>query len=121
MPGKRCALEPQRDEKAEFSWNMVEILQKNELMGVDFPSEYEGGGAGILAFVIVVEELSKVDASVGLNVAVRNWEVFPSFWQAMKSKRRNTFRAWQGVIDWLLLVSRSQRRDQMWPILDVGQ
>ena len=32
-----------RDEKAEFSWEMVEILRDNGLFGADFPEKYRSG------------------------------------------------------------------------------
>lgn len=55
-----------RDQKGEFSWEMVELLRTNGLMGVDFPEEFGGSGAGLLSLIIVTEELSKVDAAVGI-------------------------------------------------------
>jgi len=63
-PGAR-----ERDEKEEFSWEMVRLLRDGGYLGIDFPAEYGGGDAGMLAETIVVEELSRVDASVGLLVA----------------------------------------------------
>jgi alkylation response protein AidB-like acyl-CoA dehydrogenase len=59
----------ERDEKEEFSWEMVRLLRDGGYLGIDFPAEYGGGDAGMLAEIIVVEELSRVDASVGLLVA----------------------------------------------------
>jgi alkylation response protein AidB-like acyl-CoA dehydrogenase len=55
-----------RDQKGEFSWEMVKLLRENGLFGVDFPEEYGGSGAGLLSLIIVCEELSKVDASTGM-------------------------------------------------------
>ena len=55
-----------RDQKGEFSWEMVELIRENGLFGVDFPEEHGGSGAGLLSLIIVVEELSKVDASAGI-------------------------------------------------------
>ncbi len=59
----------ERDEKEEFSWEMVRLLRDGGYLGIDFLAEYGGGDAGMLAETIVVEELSRVDASVGLLVA----------------------------------------------------
>ncbi len=59
----------ERDEKEEFSWEMVRLLRDGGYLGIDFPAEYGGGDAGMLAETIVIEELSRVDASVGLLVA----------------------------------------------------
>ena len=55
-----------RDEKGEFPWDMVKLLRDNGLFGIDFPSEYGGSEAGMLAFCVAVEELSKADAAVGV-------------------------------------------------------
>ncbi|MGA2958144.1 MAG: acyl-CoA dehydrogenase family protein [Thermodesulfobacteriota bacterium] len=55
-----------RDQKGEFSWEMVEQIKENGLFGVDFPEEYGGSGAGLLSLIIVCEELSRVDASTGM-------------------------------------------------------
>jgi len=55
-----------RDQKGEFSWEMVKQIRENGLFGVDFPEEYGGSGAGLLSLIIVCEELSKVDASTGM-------------------------------------------------------
>jgi alkylation response protein AidB-like acyl-CoA dehydrogenase len=66
-----------RDEDAEFSWEMVDLLRENGLLGIDFPEQYGGAEAGMLSLILVVEELSKVDASVGLNVAVQELGTLP--------------------------------------------
>ena len=39
------------------------------LMGVIFPEEYGGAGLGYIDYAIVIEELSRVDGSVGIIVA----------------------------------------------------
>jgi alkylation response protein AidB-like acyl-CoA dehydrogenase len=71
-PGAR-----KRDEKAEWDWGVVDTLRENGLLGVDFPEAYGGAGAGLLAFCIVVEELSRVDASAGLIPADQELGVLP--------------------------------------------
>jgi alkylation response protein AidB-like acyl-CoA dehydrogenase len=40
------------------------------LMGVCIPEEYGGAGADFLSYILVLEELSRADASVGVTVAV---------------------------------------------------
>ncbi len=55
-----------RDQKGEFSWEMVEVMRENGLFGVDFPEEYGGSGAGLLSLIIAAEEISKVDAAAAL-------------------------------------------------------
>ncbi|MGW8321305.1 MAG: acyl-CoA dehydrogenase family protein, partial [Thermodesulfobacteriota bacterium] len=66
-----------RDEEAKFDWDMVKLLAENGLMGIDFPEAYGGAEAGLLSLILVIEELCKVDASVGLNVAVQELGTLP--------------------------------------------
>lgn len=56
----------ERDKIGEYSYEMLDLMRENGLMGVDFPAEYDGMSAGMIAHCIVVEELAKVDASVAL-------------------------------------------------------
>jgi hypothetical protein len=60
------------DEKSEFPLATVKELGKMGLMGVTFPTEYGGAGLGYVEYVIAVEELSRVDGSVGIIVAAHN-------------------------------------------------
>jgi alkylation response protein AidB-like acyl-CoA dehydrogenase len=60
------------DEASEFPMAVVKELGKMGLMGVIFPSEYGGAGLGYVEYVIAVEELSRVDGSVGIIVAAHN-------------------------------------------------
>lgn len=78
----------ERDETSEFHWDMVEIFRNNELMGIDFPAEYGGGGAGVLAFVLVVEELSKADASVGGTVSYHELGSLPIILAANEEQKK---------------------------------
>jgi len=66
-----------RDHEGKFSWEMVSILRDSGLMGIDFPEQYGGAEAGLLSLIIVIEELSKVDASVGLLPAVQELGTLP--------------------------------------------
>ena len=56
----------ERDKTAKYPWDMLELMKENGLMGIDFPSEYGGMAAGMIAHCIAVEELAKADASVAL-------------------------------------------------------
>jgi butyryl-CoA dehydrogenase len=66
-----------RDEEAKFSWEMVDLLRENGLLGIDFPEEHGGAEAGMLSLILVIEELSKVDASLGLTPAVQELGTLP--------------------------------------------
>jgi len=60
------------DEKQEFPWEVVNKLGDLGLMGIMFPDEYGGSGLGYIEYAMAVEELSRVDGSVGLTVAAHN-------------------------------------------------
>src|SRR6201996_5382985 len=57
------------DEASEFPLATVKELGKLGLMGTIFPTEYGGAGMGYIENVIAIEELSRVDGSVGIIVA----------------------------------------------------
>ena len=60
------------DEKSEFPQAVVKKLGQMGLMGVIFPEELGGAGLGYVEYVLAVEELSRVDGSVGIIVASHN-------------------------------------------------
>ena len=57
------------DEASEFPLSTVKELGKLGLLGIVFPSEYGGAGMGYVEYVTAIEELSRVDGSVGIIVA----------------------------------------------------
>jgi len=57
------------DESMEFPYDVVKGLGTLGLMGVIFPEEWGGGGFGHLEYATVIEELSRVDPSIGLTLA----------------------------------------------------
>ena len=57
------------DEDGEFPMATVKELGRLGLMGIIFPQEYGGAGMGYVEYVTAVEELSRVDGSVGIIVA----------------------------------------------------
>lgn len=62
----------QYDESAEFPFEIIREMGKLDLLGVLIDEKYGGAGLGALDFVIVMEEISKVDASVGVTLGVQN-------------------------------------------------
>lgn len=76
-----------RDEEGHFDWEMVELMRENGLYGIDFPEEYGGSHAGMLALAIVVEELCKVDASCGLLIADHELGSLPILLAANEEQR----------------------------------
>ncbi|HLW83295.1 MAG TPA: acyl-CoA dehydrogenase [Candidatus Acidoferrales bacterium] len=60
------------DEASKFPQEIIPQLGELGLLGVIFPEKYGGAGLGYLEYSIVIEELSRVDGSVGLIVAAHN-------------------------------------------------
>ena len=57
------------DESSHFPIDVIRQLGRLGLMGTIFPAEYGGPGLGYIEYVLAVEELSRVDGSVGIIVA----------------------------------------------------
>src|SRR5258708_37636328 len=57
------------DEASQFPSELIPKLAEMGLMGVIFPEEYGGAGLGYVEYATVIEELSRVDGSVGISVA----------------------------------------------------
>ena len=57
------------DREGIYPWDIVEKLAAAGLFGVYIPKEYGGRGMGVFELVLVVEELSRVDAGVALCLA----------------------------------------------------
>jgi len=57
------------DEAQTFPLEVVKKLGRLGYMGSIFPEEYGGAGLGYIEYAIIIEELSRVDGSVGIIVA----------------------------------------------------
>src|SRR5271166_4256043 len=57
------------DEAGEFPLETIKELGKLGMLGTVFPSEYGGSGMGYVEYVTEIEELSRIDGSVGITVA----------------------------------------------------
>src|SRR6185503_5765412 len=60
------------DEAGQFPIEIVKELGKMGVLGMIFPTEYGGAGLGYVEYVIAIEELSRIDGSVGIIVAAHN-------------------------------------------------
>jgi hypothetical protein len=60
------------DEKGKWPEELTKKLGEMGLLGIVIPPEYSGAGYSNLDYVIILEEISKVDPSVGLVVAAHN-------------------------------------------------
>jgi len=69
----RAEIEPHAaewDREHRFPRELYAKLAELGLMGACVPQEYGGAGADFLSYVLVLEELSRADAGVGVTVAV---------------------------------------------------
>ncbi|MBV9216893.1 MAG: acyl-CoA dehydrogenase family protein [Acidobacteria bacterium] len=60
------------DEAQHFPEELRPKLAEIGLMGVLFPEQYGGAGMGYVEYVTIIEEIARVDGSVGLSVAAHN-------------------------------------------------
>ena len=60
------------DDNQIFPINVFKKLGKLGLMGVLVPQKYGGSGFGYAEYVTAIEELAKVDPSIGLSMAAHN-------------------------------------------------
>ena len=60
------------DETQEFPRDIMKKLGDMGMLGILFPPEYGGAGLTYLDYVLIIEELARVDGSIGLSVAAHN-------------------------------------------------
>ena len=62
----------ERDEKQEFPQELVKKMGDLGFMGIMVDPKYGGSGMDTISYVLVMEELSKIDASASVMVSVNN-------------------------------------------------
>lgn len=60
------------DETCHYPMKVIKELGRMGVMGVLFPAEYGGAGLGYVEYVIAIDELSRIDGSVGITIAAHN-------------------------------------------------
>ncbi len=60
------------DENAQMNKDLIKSFFELGIMGIEIPEQYGGAGSSFFNAVLVVEELSHVDASCGVLVDVQN-------------------------------------------------
>ncbi|MDQ3043055.1 MAG: acyl-CoA dehydrogenase family protein [Acidobacteriota bacterium] len=60
------------DEAQHLPEELRPKLAELGLMGVIFPEEYGGAGMGYIEYATIIEEIARVDGSIGLSVAAHN-------------------------------------------------
>jgi len=62
----------QIDQEARFPWEVVEKMGTLGYFGIQAPKKLGGAGLDAVSYTIIIEEISRVSAAVGLCVAVHN-------------------------------------------------
>ncbi len=57
------------DAEAKFPWENVKRMGELGLLGAPWPEELGGAGLDYLSYILIIEELARVDASHGLTVS----------------------------------------------------
>jgi butyryl-CoA dehydrogenase/short/branched chain acyl-CoA dehydrogenase len=78
------------DEKQVMDSGLIQELFQLGVMGIEIPAEYGGGGGTFFEAILAVEEISKVDPSVGVLVDVQNTLVINALlrWGTEEQKRK---------------------------------
>lgn len=78
----------ERDEEERFDREIFDQMAELGLTGIPWPEEYGGSGFDYLAYVIAVEELSRVCASTGVtlsaHVSLAGWPIYKFGSEAQK-------------------------------------
>ncbi len=67
------------DENAKLDKGLISEMFEMGLMGIEVPEEYSGAGGTFMMSIVAIEEISKVDASVGVFMDVQNTLVNNAF------------------------------------------
>ena len=80
----------ERDEEERFDRSLFDQMAGLGLTGIPWPEEYGGIGSDYLAYVIAVEELSRVCASTGVTLSAHTslagWPIFKFGTEGQKQK-----------------------------------
>src|SRR5687768_2916942 len=60
------------DEESRFPWDNVRQLAERGWLGVNVPAEYGGLGLDYISYILVIEELARVDASHAITISAHS-------------------------------------------------
>jgi len=81
----------QMDEEQHFSADLLPQLFSLGLMGIEIPMEYSGSGGTFFEAILAVEEISAIDASVGVLVDVQNTLCVNAFLRWGTEQQKKTY------------------------------
>lgn len=80
----------QLDTDNAFPEDIVKELGKMSVMGLPYPKEYGGAGEDFLSYILAVEELSRIDAGMGVilsaHVSLGSWPIMEFGTEVQKKK-----------------------------------
>jgi alkylation response protein AidB-like acyl-CoA dehydrogenase len=79
------------DEESHFPMETVKEIGKLGLMGSIFPTEYGGAGMGYVEYVTIIDELSRVDGSIGIIVAAHTSLCSNHIWIAGNEEQKRKY------------------------------
>jgi len=79
------------DEESHFPAEIVKQIGKLGLMGSIFPTEYGGAGMGYVEYVTIIDELSRVDGSIGIIVAAHTSLCSNHIWIAGNEEQKRKY------------------------------
>ncbi len=79
------------DDACEYPLATIKELGKLGLMGVIFPAEFGGAGLGYVEYALAIEELSRVDGSVGITVAAHTSLCTNHIWVAGTEEQKRKY------------------------------
>ena len=62
----------QLDAESRFPWENVKKMADMGLFGVNVPQEYGGAGMDYISYILVIEELARVDASHSITISAHS-------------------------------------------------
>ena len=62
----------QIDQEARFPWEVVEKMGSLGYFGIQVPKDLGGAGLDAISYAIIIEEVSRVSAAIGLCITVHN-------------------------------------------------
>ena len=78
------------DEAAKLDPELIKMFFEMGFMGIEVPEQYNGGGGSFFMSILAIEQISRVDASVGVFMDVQNTLVNNAFlrWGSDEVKER---------------------------------
>lgn len=79
------------DESQKFPTDIMHQLGEMGFLGILIPEQYGGAGLGYIEYVLVIEELAKVDPSIALSVAAHNGLCTNHIYRFSNEKLKNKY------------------------------